>query len=75
MKQIFQGIGSKLMCKMGYIVGTGLGPNGSGRVDPVQAYVYPQGVSLGKFLKICYKFIIFKIIFNFHYENNCIFMI
>ncbi|KAL7642804.1 UNVERIFIED_CONTAM: hypothetical protein RMT77_006092 [Armadillidium vulgare] len=41
-----KGIGSKLMAKMGYIVGTGLGPKGEGRVDPVSAYVYPQGVSL-----------------------------
>lgn len=44
---LFQGIGSKLMEKMGYVVGTGLGREGEGRVDPVTAYVYPQGVSLG----------------------------
>lgn len=36
------------MSKMGYVVGTGLGPDGEGRVDPVVAYVYPQGVSLGE---------------------------
>ncbi|XP_042875567.1 zinc finger CCCH-type with G patch domain-containing protein-like [Penaeus japonicus] len=41
-----KGIASKLMAKMGYIIGTGLGPNGEGRVEPVSAYVYPQGVSL-----------------------------
>lgn len=38
------------MAKMGYIIGTGLGPNGEGRVEPVSAYVYPQGVSLGEFI-------------------------
>ena len=36
------------MRKMGYIVGTGLGRDGEGRVEPVSAYVYPQGVSLGR---------------------------
>lgn len=35
------------MEKMGYVVGTGLGREGEGRVEPVTAYVYPQGVSLG----------------------------
>lgn len=39
------------MEKMGYVVGTGLGPQGEGRVEPVTAYVYPQGVSLGKLQK------------------------
>lgn len=48
MLRCLQGIGSKLMSKMGYVVGTGLGPDGEGRVDPVVAYVYPQGVSLGE---------------------------
>ncbi|CAL4191153.1 unnamed protein product, partial [Meganyctiphanes norvegica] len=41
-----KGIGSKLMIKMGYVIGTGLGSDGSGRVEPVEAYVYPKGVSL-----------------------------
>ena len=40
------------MSKMGYIVGTGLGPKGSGRVEPVEAYVYPQGVSLGNYIAV-----------------------
>ena len=35
------------MAQMGYVVGKGLGPEGKGRVDPVPAYAYPQGVSLG----------------------------
>lgn len=38
------------MAKMGYVIGTGLGPTGEGRVEPVSAYVYPQGVSLGEFV-------------------------
>ncbi|XP_076059089.1 zinc finger CCCH-type with G patch domain-containing protein-like [Oratosquilla oratoria] len=46
------GIGSKLMAKMGYIVGTGLGRNGEGRVEPVEAYVYPQGVSLDRCMEL-----------------------
>ncbi|XP_068208151.1 zinc finger CCCH-type with G patch domain-containing protein-like isoform X1 [Palaemon carinicauda] len=46
------GIGSKLMQKMGYIVGTGLGPSGEGRVEPVVAYVYPQGVSLDRCMEL-----------------------
>ncbi|XP_052895584.1 zinc finger CCCH-type with G patch domain-containing protein [Anopheles moucheti] len=41
-----RGIGSKIMQKMGYIVGTGLGREGEGRVLPVSAQVLPQGRSL-----------------------------
>ncbi|XP_050297214.1 zinc finger CCCH-type with G patch domain-containing protein [Anthonomus grandis grandis] len=41
-----KGIGSKLMQKMGYIVGTGLGKDGSGIVKPVSAIILPQGKSL-----------------------------
>lgn len=47
-----KGIGSKLMMKMGYIVGTGLGREGEGRVEPVTAYVYPQGVSLDRCMEL-----------------------
>nr|XP_045581182.1 zinc finger CCCH-type with G patch domain-containing protein-like isoform X1 [Procambarus clarkii] len=47
-----KGIGSKLMEKMGYVVGTGLGPEGEGRVEPVTAYVYPQGVSLDRCMEL-----------------------
>uniref|UniRef100_A0A182M3F4 Zinc finger CCCH-type with G patch domain-containing protein n=1 Tax=Anopheles culicifacies TaxID=139723 RepID=A0A182M3F4_9DIPT len=41
-----RGIGSKIMQKMGYIVGTGLGREGEGIVIPVSAQVLPQGRSL-----------------------------
>uniref|UniRef100_A0A182KAE3 Zinc finger CCCH-type with G patch domain-containing protein n=1 Tax=Anopheles christyi TaxID=43041 RepID=A0A182KAE3_9DIPT len=41
-----RGIGSKIMQKMGYIVGTGLGREGEGIVVPVSAQVLPQGRSL-----------------------------
>ncbi|KAK4302425.1 hypothetical protein Pmani_025486 [Petrolisthes manimaculis] len=47
-----KGIGSKLMSKMGYVVGTGLGREGEGRVEPVVAYVYPQGVSLDRCMEL-----------------------
>ncbi|XP_033102120.1 zinc finger CCCH-type with G patch domain-containing protein-like [Anneissia japonica] len=40
------GIGSKLMLKMGYEYGKGLGKNGEGRVEPVEAVIVPQGKSL-----------------------------
>ena len=39
------------MALMGYVPGSGLGKDGSGRVEPVPAYVYPAGVSLGEHLK------------------------
>ncbi|CAG7828205.1 unnamed protein product, partial [Allacma fusca] len=41
-----KGIGSKLMAKMGYVVGTGLGRRGDGRIEPVDAVVLPPGRSL-----------------------------
>ncbi|XP_076880807.1 zinc finger CCCH-type with G patch domain-containing protein [Brachyhypopomus gauderio] len=41
-----RGIGSKLLLKMGYELGKGLGKTLSGRVEPVQAVVLPQGRSL-----------------------------
>ncbi|XP_001952828.1 zinc finger CCCH-type with G patch domain-containing protein [Acyrthosiphon pisum] len=41
-----KGIGSKLMAKMGYIMGAGLGKNGEGRINPVEATVLPKGKSL-----------------------------
>lgn len=42
----FQGIGSKLMAKMGYVFGTGLGANGGGIITPVAAQILPPGRSL-----------------------------
>ncbi|XP_044761463.1 zinc finger CCCH-type with G patch domain-containing protein isoform X2 [Coccinella septempunctata] len=41
-----KGIGSKLMQKMGYVVGTGLGKRSDGRIDPVTAVILPPGKSL-----------------------------
>ncbi|XP_046398945.1 zinc finger CCCH-type with G patch domain-containing protein [Ischnura elegans] len=41
-----KGIGSLLMSKMGYVVGTGLGKRGEGRLEPVPAVVLPTGKSL-----------------------------
>lgn len=41
-----KGIGSKIMQKMGYVVGAGLGSRGEGIVVPVSAQVLPQGKSL-----------------------------
>ncbi|XP_018936527.1 zinc finger CCCH-type with G patch domain-containing protein [Cyprinus carpio] len=41
-----RGIGSKLLLKMGYELGKGLGKTLSGRVEPVQAMVLPKGSSL-----------------------------
>ncbi|XP_053691240.1 zinc finger CCCH-type with G patch domain-containing protein, partial [Sabethes cyaneus] len=45
-EQHTRGIGSKIMMKMGYVVGSGLGTKGEGRVVPVSAQVLPQGKSL-----------------------------
>jgi len=42
-----RGIGSKLMARMGYVTGAGLGPRQEGRVEPVEATVLPSGKSLG----------------------------
>nr|CAH7713695.1 unnamed protein product [Callosobruchus chinensis] len=41
-----KGIGFKLMQKMGYVVGTGLGRRSEGRIDPVTAVILPHGKSL-----------------------------
>ena len=46
-EQHTKGMGSKLMAKMGYIMGTGLGKRADGRVEPVEATVLPAGKSLG----------------------------
>uniref|UniRef100_A0A914VF14 Zinc finger CCCH-type with G patch domain-containing protein n=1 Tax=Plectus sambesii TaxID=2011161 RepID=A0A914VF14_9BILA len=45
-EQHTKGIGSKLMAKMGYQVGEGLGKRNSGIVEPIKARVLPKGRSL-----------------------------
>ncbi|KAH9488480.1 hypothetical protein Btru_062315 [Bulinus truncatus] len=47
-----KGIGSKLMAKMGYITGQGLGPEGTGRAEPVPIMLLPQGKSLDKIMEL-----------------------
>ncbi|KPP65157.1 zinc finger CCCH-type with G patch domain-containing protein-like [Scleropages formosus] len=50
-----RGIGSKLMAKMGYEFGKGLGRNGEGRVEPVLAVVLPKGKSLDQCVEIIHR--------------------
>lgn len=50
-----RGMGSKLMMKMGYEFGKGLGKNAEGRVEPVHAVVLPQGKSLDQCTEILQK--------------------
>jgi hypothetical protein len=52
-----RGIGSKLMMQMGYVIGTGLGKHGDGRIEPVEATVLPAGKSLGIYIEILLIFI------------------
>ncbi|KAK3533484.1 hypothetical protein QTP70_023368 [Hemibagrus guttatus] len=47
-----RGIGSKLLLKMGYELGKGLGKTLSGRVEPVQAVVLPKGCSLDQCVEL-----------------------
>ncbi|XP_065200401.1 zinc finger CCCH-type with G patch domain-containing protein [Planococcus citri] len=51
-EQHTKSIGSRLMAKMGYVVGTGLGKRGEGRVEPVAAVVLPPGKSLDHCMKL-----------------------
>lgn len=62
-------MGSKLMMQMGYIIGTGLGKRGDGRIEPVEATVLPQGKSLGWFKS--FKTIMQCIIDLFHFSDHC----
>lgn len=41
-----RGIGMKLLSKWGYVMGSGLGKDGEGRVVPVETKITPQGKSL-----------------------------
>ncbi|XP_067904332.1 zinc finger CCCH-type with G patch domain-containing protein [Heterodontus francisci] len=50
-----RGIGSKLMIKLGYEFGKGLGKNSDGRVEPVQAVVLPPGKSLDQCAEVLQK--------------------
>lgn len=47
-----RGIASKLMAKMGYIVGQGLGRNSDGRAEPVPIKLLPPGKSLDKIMEL-----------------------
>jgi len=40
-------VGNKLLKKMGWAAGTGLGTDGAGRVDPIETAIFAQGVGLG----------------------------
>ncbi|NXG16685.1 ZGPAT protein, partial [Grallaria varia] len=50
-----RGIGSKLLVRMGYEFGKGLGKNSEGRVEPVQAVVLPRGKSLDQCAEVLQK--------------------
>ncbi|CAD5114559.1 DgyrCDS3674 [Dimorphilus gyrociliatus] len=47
-----KGIGSKLMLKMGYVVGEGLGKSNKGRSEPVPIVVLPPGKSLDRIMNM-----------------------
>ncbi|XP_036320731.1 zinc finger CCCH-type with G patch domain-containing protein [Rhagoletis pomonella] len=47
-----RGIGSKIMAKMGYIHGKGLGSDGDGIIIPVTAKILPQGCSLDRCMEL-----------------------
>ncbi|CAF1479523.1 unnamed protein product [Adineta ricciae] len=47
-----KGIGSKLLAKMGYKPGQGLGRTNQGLVNPVEAHVLPKGKSLDAVLEL-----------------------
>ncbi|GFO15781.1 Zinc finger ccch-type with g patch domain-containing protein [Plakobranchus ocellatus] len=51
-EDMMPGVGSRLMAKMGYIAGQGLGPSGEGRAEPVPIMLLPQGKSLDKIMEL-----------------------
>ncbi|XP_012628440.1 zinc finger CCCH-type with G patch domain-containing protein [Microcebus murinus] len=50
-----RGIGSRLLAKMGYEFGKGLGRHAEGRVEPIHAVVLPRGKSLDRCAEILQK--------------------
>lgn len=50
-----RGIGSRLLAKMGYEFGKGLGRHGEGRVEPIHAVVLPRGKSLDQCMETLQK--------------------
>lgn len=50
-----RGIGSRLLAKMGYEFGKGLGKHAEGRVEPIHAVVLPRGKSLDQCAEILQK--------------------
>lgn len=50
-----RGIGSRLLAKMGYEFGKGLGRHSDGRVEPIHAVVLPRGKSLDQCVEILQK--------------------
>ncbi|XP_074652690.1 zinc finger CCCH-type with G patch domain-containing protein-like [Tubulanus polymorphus] len=47
-----KGFGSRMMQRMGYITGQGLGKNGEGRAEPVPIHLIPAGKSLDKIMEL-----------------------
>ncbi|XP_007462298.1 PREDICTED: zinc finger CCCH-type with G patch domain-containing protein isoform X1 [Lipotes vexillifer] len=50
-----RGIGSRLLAKMGYEFGKGLGRHAEGRVEPIHAVVLPRGKSLDQCAEVLQK--------------------
>lgn len=47
-----KGFGSRIMAQMGYVWGQGLGKNGEGRMEPIEAEILPVGKSLDKCMEL-----------------------